>query len=138
MRQLSHKANVIKSPVAKGFSLVELLIVIAVMGVISSIAIASVSGIFQKSKDATVNQNVQNLATVFNGSRAAGAVYAVYTKDSIIDELTGPTGVRGSGSMSTIVFRLPMTAEAIAAAKSSTSLDVGGAGQDLRFVYTGP
>lgn len=134
----SNKKHLVRNPRFKGFSLVELLIVITVLGVITAIAIPAISGVYQNSIDATVHQNVQNLATLFNGSRGAGAVYASYDKNSIIDELTSATGVRGSGSMSSVVFRLNMGADAIAAAKSSSELLTGGSGEDLRFIYAGP
>ena len=121
----------------KGFSLVELLVVIAVIGVIAAIAIPAMSGIFSKSRKGVINQNAQNLATVFAGARAAGATFDNYDKDTIIDALTSPAGVNGKGKMETVVFKLPMAPQDVADVKNSIDLVPQGTGEDFMLVYTG-
>lgn len=121
-----------------GFSLVELLVAIAVIGVLAALAIPAMSGIFNRGRESAINQNAQNLATMFSAARAAGATFPSYDKDTVIDTLTGPAGVQGSGTMANVVFRLPLGTEQITAVKSSTQLEPFGTGQDFVLLYTGP
>lgn len=65
------KLNPIKS-VKKGFSLVEMLVVIAVIGIIAAIAVPNIGRINDAAKDSTYRRNAQNLASVFASAQAAG------------------------------------------------------------------
>ena len=56
----------------KGFSITELLIVIAVIGVITGISIPSISGMFYKGEAAKNYRNAQSIVSAFNAARAAG------------------------------------------------------------------
>ncbi len=57
----------------KGFSLVEMLSVIAVIGIISAIAIPQIGRINDSSRDAVDKRNAQQLVSVFEAGSAAGA-----------------------------------------------------------------
>jgi prepilin-type N-terminal cleavage/methylation domain-containing protein len=65
------KLNPIKS-VKAGFSLVEMLVVIAVIGIIAAIAVPNIGRINDAAKDATYKRNAQNIASVFASAQAAG------------------------------------------------------------------
>ena len=101
--------NLIKSKAKKGFSLVELLVVIAVIGVIAAIAIPAMSGIFENSGNAKARRNAQSIASMYSSLRAAGASIASPDKTTIAAALTGAgvNGVTGTAFAST-KFRVPM------------------------------
>jgi type IV pilus assembly protein PilA len=69
------KLNPIKT-VQKGFSLVEMLVVIAVIGIIAAIAVPNIGRINDSAKEATARRNAQNIASVFASAQAAGLNFA--------------------------------------------------------------
>ena len=133
MKTLQKPNNII---VKKGFSLVELLVVIAVIGVIASIAIQAMGGFFGATKRTKVRQNTQTLAWVFANARACGATFASYDKDSVIDVLTSAGGVNGRGSMATVFFKVSMNPEEVLEVKNAASLVEDGSGEDFRLIFT--
>lgn len=71
-----------------GFSIVEMLIVIAVIGIISAIAIPSISDISKRAKDANIRRNAQNLNSIYASAQSAGHDFAYEDGDNSGDVLS--------------------------------------------------
>jgi len=89
-----------------GFSLVELLIVIAVIGIIAAIAIPSISSVTTSSQVARAQRNAQTLASTYSAAIAAGSTNAGADLTNAVQNLVAGT-VTGSGNFSTNVFAVP-------------------------------
>lgn len=74
-----------KNPLVAGFSLVEMLVVIAVIGIIAAIAIPNIGKINDSAKDARKRRNAQSIASVFAAANAAGLDFAT-TPTTAADE----------------------------------------------------
>ncbi|MGY8641239.1 MAG: prepilin-type N-terminal cleavage/methylation domain-containing protein [Verrucomicrobiales bacterium] len=86
-----------KNPLVAGFSLVEMLVVIAVIGIIAAIAIPNIGKINDSAKDARKRRNAQSIASVFAAANAAGLDFsttpaaATTEADVIANVITGST-----------------------------------------------
>ena len=60
---------------SKGFSLVEMLVVIAVIGIVAAIAVPSIGSITGSAHAATDKRNAQNLASIYQSGVAGGIAW---------------------------------------------------------------
>jgi prepilin-type N-terminal cleavage/methylation domain-containing protein len=107
--QQTHTMKVqVKRIAKKGFSLVELLVVIAVIGIMAAIAIPQISNINKNSQIAKDKRNAQNIASVYTAALAAGAAVNQDTLATAITDLAG--GINGTGQFSTTSFKTSVSA----------------------------
>lgn len=82
-----------------GFSLVEMLVVVSVIGIIAAIAIPALGNVNGKASEAAAKRNAQNIAALFNNARSVGTEFSSTTKSGVVDELlAGVSGAEVSGS----------------------------------------
>ena len=122
----------LKTNFKKGFSLVELLVVIAVIGVIAAIAIPAMSGIFENSRLAKARRNAQNIASTYAAARAAGASFSGTTAAAVAAELN--TGKTGAGQFLTTNFQVVL---ATAEVDGATAYLTGPGAANGNLTYTG-
>ena len=106
----------LKKNIKKGFSLVELLVVIAVIGVIAAIAIPAMSGIFGKADASKTNRNAQTIVASFNAARAAGNATTFADAAACADSVTAGS-LNGAGVFASSSFTSPMSTTEATAAK---------------------
>lgn len=91
----------------RGFSLVELLVVITVIGVIAAIAIPSLSFAHENSRVAIAKRNAQQIASIFGAGEGVGApgFRAASSLESAVNAVG--TGSWGGGITSDSFFQVP-------------------------------
>jgi type IV pilus assembly protein PilA len=96
----------LKKKANQGFSLVEMLVVIAVIGVIAAIAIPSIGSINASAKTAVAERNAQSVMSVYQSGLAAGATWTPVTDAaSLITAVV--KGTLGTGAFSSTNFQVP-------------------------------
>jgi prepilin-type N-terminal cleavage/methylation domain-containing protein len=81
----------------QGFSLMEMLIVIAIIGIIANIAVVAFGSVSTTATEMKDRRNAQEIATIAAAARAAGADFVVPTdKSATVENLVaGTTPSRG-------------------------------------------
>lgn len=94
---------------AKGFTLVELLVVISIIGLLSSIVLSSLSVARSKARDTQRISDIHNLQTALELYRASNGAYPTQASVSVIGTWPGSGGLGGSQ----LGFLVPESAYAI-------------------------
>jgi len=87
-----------------GFSLVEMLVVIAIIGIIAAIAIPNIGNINDSAKQATAQRNAQSVASVMNAAIAAGYVPNWADKAAVLAAAQGDAVKPATGPFKDKVF----------------------------------
>ena len=82
----------------------ELLVVIAVIGILAAIALPALTGVFNTSTNAKAHRNAQMICSVYSTARAAGASIQGATIPAITNSLV--TGVAGRTPFADTKFAL--------------------------------
>lgn len=104
----------------RAFSIVELLVVVAVIGIVAAIAIPNISNILYQAKASVAQRNAQSIASSANDALAAGYSGAAWpTLEAVVYTLTVPgvTVDATHGATNPLVFKVPglSTADALRA-----------------------
>ena len=67
-----HYYNTPKNQKRRGFSLVEMLVVISVIGIIAAIGVPAIGNITDKADTEGAKRNAQSIASLYNSARAVG------------------------------------------------------------------
>jgi prepilin-type N-terminal cleavage/methylation domain-containing protein len=90
----------------RGFSLVELLMALAVISMLAAVAIFNLTNVMDAGKDAAATRNAHQFCHLYAAAKASGVQFFSNGAAGILDELT--EGKRGRGGFSTTEFRLPL------------------------------
>ena len=92
-----------------GFGLTEVLMVVAILGVITALALPSLAGVLQGGRSAKAKQQAQAIAQTYAAAEAVGAVFAIQSREGVVDALTRPQGVAGIGIFENVIFSVKLT-----------------------------
>lgn len=95
----------------RGFSLMELLVTIAIMGVLSSLAVTALGGARQGAVDQKDKRNAQEIASVAAIANAAGAPFVVPGDEQATIENLREGCSPSRGAFKGKVFKLPSLGE---------------------------
>ena len=103
---INHTNNVRRK---RAFSLIEMLTVIAIIGIITGIAVVLISGIRGKSEEATAKRHAQIVAAMAGQALHAGDTQLLEagSKEAALKLLS--IGVTGEGTFEDVVFRLSLS-----------------------------
>jgi type IV pilus assembly protein PilA len=113
--------------IAKGFSLVEMLVVIAVIGVIAAIAIPNLSNINGAAKVSKDQRNAQSIVSMFQSGSSAGVAWVTASRNAAVaDVITGRAPTDGAFNGKTFVVPNVGATDLTNAAYQYIGLDVNG------------
>lgn len=93
----------------RGFSLIELLFVMAVISTLAAVAIFNLSSSVASTKVAKSQSNAQSICHLYQSARSVGAKFRSTTKEGILEELIA--GKKGAGPFVASVFQLELEGE---------------------------
>jgi len=111
----------LKKAKTAGFSLVELLVVIAVIGIMAAIAIPMISNINANATAAKTKRNAQQIASVYGAAVAAGATFSGNTLTAILSDLKA--GRSGAAPFTDSNFKIDLETAEITAATPYLTVD---------------
>jgi type IV pilus assembly protein PilA len=83
----------LKKTAQAGFSLVEMLVVIAIIGIIAAIAIPNIGNINASAKVATAQRNAQQIASIYNAAVVAGYATVAANVAAAVTAIASDAGV---------------------------------------------
>lgn len=98
--------NLIENQPNRGFSLIEVLMAIAIISMLSAVAMVAFSNINDAAELAKTRQNAQTICQVYGSAKSVGAVFTSTTKEGILDELI--EGRKGKGPFAGSLFQLSL------------------------------
>ena len=105
----------------RGFSLIELLFAMAIISMLSAVAMFSLSDVNGAARSAKSKRNAQSICSLFQSARSVGVEFNSTSKEGILDELI--KGKSGKGALSTSVFQLSLDSEERASALAFCMFD---------------
>ena len=100
------KTNELKKHRAHGFSLVELLTVISVIGIMSALAIPSIGNVNTAATKAVNQRNAQSIVSVFQSGTSAATAWVVTSRNAAVaDVVAGRSPTTGAFTSQT--FKVP-------------------------------
>lgn len=100
-----------KSRSQGGFSLVELILTITIIGVIAGIAVPIIQNVFQRGVEASARRNAQAIAGVASSAVAAGSTAINDASDKAAAVALLTTGVKGEGQFAENIFVIHLEEE---------------------------
>jgi prepilin-type N-terminal cleavage/methylation domain-containing protein len=124
----------------KGFTLIELMVVIAVIGILAAVALISLTGVQRSARDATRKSNVSDYATALARYYQDNQAYPVSASDSIGGPPTAPspagTGIFSAAGALVSAKYMP-TALADPLGGGNCKASGAGASINCQYSYTG-
>jgi prepilin-type N-terminal cleavage/methylation domain-containing protein len=95
----------------KGFSLVEALVAIAILGIITALVVPVVANVTDRVGASTDHRNAQTLASMATNAIASGNLTILEAKSTVEVVKLLVNGVSGSGSFDSAVFQVQTLSE---------------------------